>query len=39
VTLEGRTEAVTWRQAIGLSARELADALKNGSPFSPVERA
>jgi CRISPR-associated protein Cas1 len=39
VTLEGRGEAVSWRQAIGLSARALADALRNGTPFAPVERA
>jgi CRISP-associated protein Cas1 len=39
VTLEGRAEAVSWRQAIGLSARALADALKIGKPFLAVERA
>lgn len=39
VTLEGRAEAVSWRQTIGLSARALADALKNGTPFLTVERA
>ncbi len=37
-TLEGRSEAVTWRAAIGLSARSLADALKTGTPFAAVER-
>jgi CRISPR-associated endonuclease Cas1 len=39
VTLEGRAEAVSWRQAIGLSARALANALKNGKPFEPIARA
>ena len=38
VTLEGRAEAVTWRQAIGLSARTMADALKNGQRYLAVER-
>jgi CRISPR-associated endonuclease Cas1 len=38
VTLEGRTEAVTWRDAIGLSAKALAEALRAGTPFSAVER-
>ena len=39
VTLEGRAEAVSWRAAIGLSARALADALRNKTSFAPVERA
>ena len=39
VTLEGRSEATTWREAIGLSARGLVDALRNGTAFAPVERA
>lgn len=38
VMLEGRAEAVSWRLAIGLSARALAEALKKGEPFAPVER-
>jgi CRISP-associated protein Cas1 len=38
VTLDGRSEAVTWREAIGLSARTLADALRKGTAFAPVER-
>lgn len=38
VTLEGRSEPVTWREAVGLSARALADALRHGTPFAPVER-
>lgn len=38
VTLEGRTEAVTWRACIGLSAQALAECLRNGTTFKPVER-
>lgn len=38
VALEGRIEPVSWRQAIGLSARALAGALKSGTPFEPMER-
>ena len=38
ISLEGRSEPVSWRQAIGLSARRLADALKAGEPFVPMER-
>jgi CRISP-associated protein Cas1 len=38
VTLAGRTEPVTWREAIGLSARSLADALRTGKAYAPVER-
>jgi CRISPR-associated endonuclease Cas1 len=38
VTLEGRTEAVSWREAIGLSVCALADALRNGTSFSAIER-
>jgi CRISPR-associated endonuclease Cas1 len=37
VTLHGRAEAVPWRDAIGLSARALADALKSGQPFLAME--
>lgn len=37
VTLDGRADAVTWREAIGLSARALADALKNGTAFLAME--
>ena len=37
VTLEGRAAAVTWREAIGLSARGLADALRSGTPFQAME--
>jgi len=36
--LEGRGEPLAWRQAIGLSARRLAEALKSGEPFEPMER-
>jgi CRISPR-associated endonuclease Cas1 len=39
ISLEGRGEPLSWRQAIGLSARRLADALKSGEPFEPMERA
>jgi CRISPR-associated endonuclease Cas1 len=39
VTLDGRAEAVSWREAIGLSARTLADALRNGTRFVAMERA
>jgi CRISPR-associated protein Cas1 len=38
IALEGRREPLAWRQAIGLSARRLADALKSGAPFAPMER-
>lgn len=38
VTVEGRGEAVSWRQAIGLSARALASALKSDAAFAPMER-
>jgi CRISP-associated protein Cas1 len=38
VTLENRAAAVTWRAAIGLSARALADSLKSGADFLAVER-
>ena len=38
ITLEGRAEQVSWRQALGLSARALANALKSGEPFLPMER-
>jgi CRISPR-associated endonuclease Cas1 len=38
VTIEGRSEPITWREAIGLSAKALAEALKAGAPFSAVER-
>lgn len=38
VNIEGRSEAVSWRQAIGLSARALANALKSAKPFEPTER-
>ena len=37
VTLEGRVEAVTWRETIGLSARALAAALRDGTPFMAME--
>jgi CRISP-associated protein Cas1 len=39
VTLDGRAEEVSWREAIGLSARTLADALRNGTRFVAMERA
>lgn len=39
VTLAGRAEPVSWRQAIGLSVRALASALKNRTPYIPTERA
>lgn len=39
VTLEGRVEAVSWRQAIGLSARALAQGLREGTPYVALERA
>lgn len=38
VTIEGRADPVTWRQAIGISARNLAEALKTREPFQPIER-
>jgi CRISPR-associated endonuclease Cas1 len=38
VTIGGRAEKVSWRQAVGLSARALADALRSGEPFLPMER-
>jgi CRISPR-associated endonuclease Cas1 len=38
ISLEGRSEPVSWRQAIGLSARQLADVLKSGEPLEPMER-
>lgn len=38
ITLEGRAEQVSWRQALGLSARALSDALRAGEPFMPMER-
>ena len=38
VTIEGRADPVTWRQAIGISARNLAEALKTCAPFQPIER-
>jgi agmatinase len=39
LTLDGRAEPVTWRAAIGMSARSLARALATGASFQPVERA
>jgi CRISPR/Cas system-associated endonuclease Cas1 len=39
ISLEGRSEPLSWRQAIGLSARKLAYAFKSGQPFEPMERA
>jgi CRISPR-associated protein Cas1 len=38
ITVEGRAEQVSWRQALGLSARALANTLKSGEPFLPMER-
>ncbi len=38
VTLTGRADAVTWREAIGLSARSLANALRTEGVFTAVER-
>ncbi|MEQ1697325.1 MAG: CRISPR-associated endonuclease Cas1 [Hyphomicrobiaceae bacterium] len=38
IAIEGRAEAISWRQAIGRSARTLAEALKTKEPFLPVER-
>jgi CRISPR/Cas system-associated endonuclease Cas1 len=38
VMLEGRGDPVSWRQAIGLSARALAAALKTKTAFKPPER-
>jgi CRISPR-associated protein Cas1 len=38
ITLEGRTEPVSWRQALGISAQALAGALKAGEPFLPMDR-
>jgi CRISPR-associated endonuclease Cas1 len=39
VTLDGRAETVSWRIAIGLSARRLAEALRRGTTFAALERA
>lgn len=38
VTLEGRSDVVAWREAVGLSARALGEALRSGRAFAPVER-
>ena len=38
VTLAGRTEPISWRETIGVSARALADALRTSAPFTAVER-
>jgi CRISPR-associated endonuclease Cas1 len=38
VTLTDRSGAVSWREAIGLSAQALAKALRSGSAFAPLER-
>ena len=39
VTIDGRSEPVSWREVIGISSRNLADSLRTGKPFEPVERA
>ena len=37
ITLDGRAEPVTWREAIGLSVQALARALATETPFQPIE--
>lgn len=39
ITIEGRNEPISWREAIGISARSMASALASDKPFEPMERA